>query len=505
VIGAPNFAGIHAIRVYNADGSLAWEQSDNYAMGQGLGDVIMLPDSGLLHVGALDGCDYFGPDSRISRFAPDGTLLWEQFITPSSASPPTMAAQGSTDQLAVASPDFVYLLDQGGNTVGGFGMPSWSLQKILWASDSTLFLWVGTDLKLTDLQGNEWASTVIGPNLRDMHWDGQQLFVLADDSVRRYGPGLLPLGNHVLAGQTGNSRFVPSDSGLYVNTAMGLYQLADDGTPTLLFPWPALPNMTNTGCAVRNGTVLTVGNTDISGRSTGIVRTLSMSGTAAQHDQDVEVLLQVDTAWTEFGGVSFYPWNRKADLTGLVVNHGSDTLRSVVLSMWLQVPWILCDPYTNRIDTTGFALAPGDTLNLPFGVVYVAQGLTQSQVVNATGEICIVALAPDQLADRAPDDNTACTTADFPLGIEGMEGYAPLSVFPNPAADACTVSGLATLGAPVQLRVLDLSGRTVSDRSANTSGNNLELNVSRLPAGTYFLRAEGHTGRAVLKLAVTRP
>ncbi|MCC6577334.1 MAG: T9SS type A sorting domain-containing protein [Flavobacteriales bacterium] len=504
VIGGPTSAGSHAISVRNADGSIAWEQVGQYGNSGYMGAVALLPDSGLLEAGVMDGCDYFGPDSRVRRYAPDGTVLWEKFMLFGNWWM-AMVAEGSTDHIAIASQDSVHILDMDGNSVGGFDVPSADLENIHWASDSTLFLMTGTDLKRYDLQGNALVSTPIGSDVMDLHWGGQQLFVLADDSVHRFNAGLVPLGSNAMADLDGNSRFVVSDSALYVTTATGLYLLAADGTPTLLFPWPALPNLTTTGCAVRNGVVLQVGNTNISDRNTGIVRTLTMGGVPVQHDPDVEVLLEVDSAWTHYAGTPFYPWNRKADVTGFVVNHGTDTLRSVVLSMWKYVPFLLCDPFTNRIDTAGFALAPGDTISLPFGVVDVALGLTENQVADSTGDICIVALAPDRLADRSPTDNTACTTVDFVMGMEGPKDHVPLSVFPNPASNACTVTGLAALGGPVHVRVLDLAGRTVAERFSDAAGNSLELDVSGLPPGTCILRAEGVIGRAMIKLVIARP
>ncbi|MCC6840410.1 MAG: T9SS type A sorting domain-containing protein [Flavobacteriales bacterium] len=505
VIGGPTSAGSHAISVRNADATVAWEEVGQYGNDGYMGQVVLMPDSGLLRAGLFDGCDYAGNDSQVRRYTPDGTLLWERIITPLFTWPVTMAAKGSIDHIAIASPDSVYILDLAGNTTGGFEVPSGDVHGICWASDSILFLVKGTALRLVDMQGSELASATIGPDVLDMHWDGLHLFVLANDSVRRFSPDLLPIGSHALPGMDGNSRFVPSDSALYVNTATGLYQLADDGTATLLFPWPALPNLTTTGCAVRSGTVLAVGNTDISGRNTGIIRTLSMNGDAAQHDQDVEVLLQVDSAWTEYSGTPYYPWDRKADLTGFVVNHGTDTLHSVVLSMWKYVPFLLCDPFTNRIDTSGFSLAPGDTIALPFGVVGVALGLAQSQVADASGEICIVALAPDHLADRDPNDNTACETVNFPMGIGNIERQASLNLAPNPAVNTCVLSGLAALGTPVQVRILDLTGRIVAEQNSIGSSHNLELDISSLAPATYLVVAEGSNVRAMAKLVVASP
>ncbi|MEO5584106.1 MAG: T9SS type A sorting domain-containing protein, partial [Flavobacteriales bacterium] len=413
------------------------------------------------------------------------------------------AAKGSSALLAVASRDSLHVMDMDGNVVGGYQPPSPDIERILWAGDTTLFIVRGTDLHLIGIHGTELGSTPVGPTVTDMQWNGQDLFVLADDSILRFGPDLDPIGITTLPALDANSSFVVSEGDLFVFTTTGLYQLAADGTPTILFLWPALPNFSSTGCAVRNGTVLSVGNTHISGRGTGIIRTLSMEGDAPQHDQDVEALLQVDSVWTAFVG-GFYPWDRHADITGFVLNHGSDTLRSVVLSMWVQVPWILCEQPVNRIDTTGFALAPGDTLSIPFGVVNVELGLQSAQAAGA-GDICIVALAPDHLADRAPDDNTACASVDFVLGVEQPVGNSSLSLVPNPAVNSCMVSGLVALGEPVRVTIMDLTGRVVAEQFNTASTNEMELDISGLSSATYILSAEGARNRAMMKLMIARP
>lgn len=501
VIGRAAWAGSHMISVRNGDGTIAWEQVSPYGTSDDVGEVVLMPDSGLLQVGLYDGCDFF-PDSRACRFAPDGTILWERVFSSDSFHPFTMAAKGATDHVAVASEDSVCVLDMSGTLVSEFHVPSSNIQGILWSGDSSLFIVKGNDLQRVDLDGNMLSSTTIGSPVVDMHWDGQQLFVLADDSVRRFSMDLVPAGSTAFPDPT--SSFIVSDSALYVNAVTGLFQLAADGSSTLLFPWPALPGLVPTGCAVRDSTVLSVGDQNISGRSTGVIRSLSMTGDAAQHDQDVELLLQVDSTWTESITYPYTYWNWKADITGLVVNHALDTLRNVVLSMWVDVPSVLCEQPVNRIDATDLALAPGDTLSIPFGAVYVAQGLYASQAVGP-GEICIVALAPDHLADRAPDDNTACGTYDFTLGIADRMHEAPLTLAPNPAVNTCVLSGVASLGAPVHVRIWDLTGRVVAERSITASSNNMEMDVSALPPATYILSAEGGNSRSMMKLVVARP
>lgn len=494
--------GSPMISVLNADGSIAWEQVDNFSTGQGYGEVVLLPDSGLLHVGAFDGCDYIGWESRVRRYAADGAVLWERTIEPLFTYPPTMAAQGGIGHFAVASADSVYIMDMDGDITGGFQVQTPDIHRIVWMGDSALFMIRSTNLLLVDLAGNVLATFPIGPMVADMHWNGQDLFVLGNDSVRRFSSDLIPMGIAALPDIDQHSSFSVSDNGLFVTTTTGLYQLATEGTPTLLFPWPPLPNHGTAACAIRDNTVLSIGHTNISGRSTGIIRTLSMVGNAPQYDRDVEVLLRVDTTWTEFAG-GFYPWNRYADVTGYVVNHGADTLRSVVLSMWIGVPYLFCGPHTNRIDTAGFALLPGDTLSLPFGGVPVQLGLQQIQAEGA-GEICIVALAPDHLADRAPGDNTACVSVDFVLGLDEAFFERTLSVAPNPAFNTCMLSGLSALDGPVRLRIMDPTGRVVADHAIASAADTMQLDIQGLPPATYILLAEGRKGRAVQRLVIAR-
>ena len=503
VIGRIGFAGSHLISVRNGDGTTAWEQSDQYFTGQGYGDVVLLPDSGLLHVGASDGCDYLGPESRVRRYAADGAVLWERMITPQFTGLVTMAANGSIGLVAVASQDSVYVMDMDGNLVGGFLAQDSNIKKILWLGDSSLVIVMGTELHHVNIAGDELASATIGSTVIDMHWNGQDLFVLANYGVRLFSANLSPLGIAAFPDLDANSSFVVSGNGLWANTAAGLYQLAVDGTPSFLIPWPALPNLITTGCAVRDSSILSIGNTNISGRYTGVVRTLSISGDAPQHDQDVEVLLQVDSVWTEFEG-GYYPWNRRADITGFVVNHGSDTLHSVVLSMWVQVPYLLCDNFVNRIDTTGFALASGDTLRLPFGVVDVELGLQTAQASGA-GEICMVALAPDHLADRAPEDNATCASVAYALGVEASARNTDLSLAPNPVVNTCVLSGLGALAAPIRIAIMDPTGRIVVEHFDPAFTNNVQLDLSELPPATYIVRVEGVRNRAMMKLVIARP
>lgn len=502
VMGRTYFGGSNMISVRNEDGTIAWEDIGPYFAGLGPGEVVLLPDSGLLHVGEYDGCDFSGPPSRVRRYSPDGTVLWERIMGSNFSNEIKMAAKGSTNLLAVASTDSVYIMDLDGNIVEGCQIQSANIRGLHWQGDSALLVLSGTSILRVDLLGNVLDAGNVGSQAMDLHYDGQQVFVLANNSVERFDPELNLLGTTPLA-LDGNSAFVVSEHGLFVNTTTGLNAVAVDGTVSLVFPWPPLPALTNTGCAVRDSSVLLLGNTSINYMSTGIIRRLSFAGDAAQYTEDVEVLLQVDSTWTEFINAQY--WKRRADITGHVVNHGTSALNSVVLSMWMQTFWLLCSQPANRIIATDLALEPGDTISLPFGAVDVAEYITATEATGV-GDICIAALAPNQLADRHPEDNTACSSVTFVLGEEKIPPTPSLALTPNPASSTCELTGLASFGPQVRTCILDATGRMALDRALPAAtANGITFDVSALPSGSYVLVVEGERFHERLRFMVVHP
>lgn len=95
------------------------------------------------------------------------------------------------------------------------------------------------------------------------------------------------------------------------------------------------------------------------------------------------------------------------------------------------------------------------------------------------------------MADN-PNDTLGYGIPDFsrslhnPAGISDLESQtSTLCIYPNPAADRLTVSGLDE-GAVLQ--VLDIYGHLVITSKASRGGS---LDVSALPTGTYLIRATG--------------
>ena len=90
-------------------------------------------------------------------------------------------------------------------------------------------------------------------------------------------------------------------------------------------------------------------------------------------------------------------------------------------------------------------------------------------------------------------------TANFveEVGIDEVEGSRSISLYPNPATTSVTLSGLKP-GAGVT--IVDIHGREVAKFEIRNS--KLEIDVSTLPRGTYFVRTTGAEGPAVGKLLV---
>ena len=97
------------------------------------------------------------------------------------------------------------------------------------------------------------------------------------------------------------------------------------------------------------------------------------------------------------------------------------------------------------------------------------------------------------------------TTLDeeTPQGIDDVVGNASerctVSIYPNPATSQTTVS-VDGLNGKAELCVIDMSGRNVMATVMND--NTVQLDISRLAAGTYFVRISGEGISATRKLVV---
>lgn len=509
LLGRSQFAGSHLISVRNADGSIAWENSAEYGIGPGLGTVVLMPDSGLLHAGGADYCDVFGSPVRLRRYAPDGALLWEQLLMDETGPPPPfLLAKGISTSIAVGNECQTRLLSLDGDPLAAWPtpvtVPFSSLSMLHWMGEEALCLAYGNQtLRLVSAAGGVLATVEAGNWLKDLHYDGSLLFALKHNEVRVYDAGLELVSTIALpAGEAGRALHgTPDDT--YVSTDAGLHRISGL-TLEPLFAWPVLPQAVISGIAVRDGTVLGAGHCHVGSpyqHSNGHLRTFDLSGAAAIHDEDVEALLSIDSTWTEWVMPQYI--RRKANMTIRVVNHGSAPLTSVAVSSQSEAPWFACEQPGLHVQLTGLSVAPGDTLLAWSGTHIVNLGAYPWQGV-ANVQVCAAATSPNGKADRAPQDNLACGATTF---VMGMDEHARIALFtaPNPVQGQCIIRGLSTLGPSARFTLLDASGRAVPLPAMRRMGDDEALlDLSGVAPGSYAVQVLGAGGTAVGRLLVER-
>ena len=97
-------------------------------------------------------------------------------------------------------------------------------------------------------------------------------------------------------------------------------------------------------------------------------------------------------------------------------------------------------------------------------------------------------LAPGQYTVTVSNESGCSASQNFTIAdVSGTEEYgtASLSVFPNPAENLLTVSADEPV---LQLRITDLSGKTI--RNATVNASQTSVDVSDLAAGTYLLHVQ---------------
>lgn len=92
-----------------------------------------------------------------------------------------------------------------------------------------------------------------------------------------------------------------------------------------------------------------------------------------------------------------------------------------------------------------------------------------------------------------------CTTSTImtilpPVGVSDPIPYAEINVYPNPAKQILTVSAIAIINSAV---ITNLIGQVVYTREVNA--NSLQIDISTLQKGIYFLRINGSEIRRFVK------
>lgn len=82
--------------------------------------------------------------------------------------------------------------------------------------------------------------------------------------------------------------------------------------------------------------------------------------------------------------------------------------------------------------------------------------------------------------------------------------FAQTSIYPNPATDNINVSvkGIKTL--PLTVSLMDISGRTLSSETYNSTSVQANINTSELKNGIYFIQLSSNAGSKTVKVLVSK-
>jgi len=91
---------------------------------------------------------------------------------------------------------------------------------------------------------------------------------------------------------------------------------------------------------------------------------------------------------------------------------------------------------------------------------------------------------------------------DACIGISEPTGLR-LELFPNPATDVVNI-GIAGITEPLQMKLMNVEGQAVyrEQISKGTTTITRSIDVSKLPAGVYYIRIEGEKTNKVEKIVI---
>jgi hypothetical protein len=120
---------------------------------------------------------------------------------------------------------------------------------------------------------------------------------------------------------------------------------------------------------------------------------------------------------------------------------------------------------------------------------------------NLFGYGVVYSLTGDSLTSYSTGLNPVACAIDFrtPTGIANQRSLQDaISVYPNPANDfiSITLNSTATLK---EIKILDLTGRTIDMESFQKGENNIRIIVSDYPSGVYLISVTTDQGTKVRK------
>jgi hypothetical protein len=132
--------------------------------------------------------------------------------------------------------------------------------------------------------------------------------------------------------------------------------------------------------------------------------------------------------------------------------------------------------------------------------------ITDADWYLANGSVCIDAGERLQESIRDGDMNQrvrsrngkidlGCYETNYPVSISHVASPR-FTIHPNPATTSVSLYGLES-NAPTQVDIIDMTGRLLLRQQVSPSSPVISLDA--LPAGVYFIKADGHTSKLIKK------
>lgn len=183
-----------------------------------------------------------------------------------------------------------------------------------------------------------------------------------------------------------------------------------------------------------------------------------------------------------------------------VVNAGPDTLHEVLIAT-PRLNGFNCGELRIIKSFHGLSLPPGASYEAPVQLNNT-YGSNSPFVFDIAYNICFFALGPNHQQDAFFEDNQSCQQVQI-VNTENRPGTrVDFTIAPNPVSHVLHLQWKGKVRDDrVQLHLINAQGQQVLQQLADSSGNT-EINVSGLPAGVYWLTAQGEGFRTVKKVII---
>jgi hypothetical protein len=144
--------------------------------------------------------------------------------------------------------------------------------------------------------------------------------------------------------------------------------------------------------------------------------------------------------------------------------------------------WECGFPSIKTLEVENMQVLPGQDTLIAFG------GLDSTLVAPEAGgqwQFCAWTSMPNNRVDANHGNNQTCVWLPLTVAAEEPQTGA-FSLFPNPAADACTITWGENLR-PDRVRVYDGVGRLLLNETVDSSAGRVDLQLGTLQSGVYWV------------------